>query len=37
MNTVLDIVRNGGSMEDALAQVDAKIDKWFQGTMHDDR
>lgn len=31
MNTVLDVVKNGGSLEDAQAQVDAKIKQWFEG------
>lgn len=35
MTTVLDIVKRGGSLEDAQAEVEAKIEEWFERTVQD--
>jgi hypothetical protein len=31
MNTVLDVVKNGGTLEAAQAEVDTKVLQWFEG------
>ncbi len=31
MNTVLDVVKNGGTLEAAQAEVDTKVLEWFEG------